>query len=109
MTDRGTFIPSLSLTRLIGVSEVRAKVVHQVKVTSLLHAAHGLTESLLGDLVQLFPAQTQVVAVIGAQHLLEDVLVIWRVPVSLGTVDEPLDLSGGDIIRLRKMKKTGVK
>lgn len=74
---------------------MRAEVVHQVQVTSLLHAAPGVSESLLGDLVQLFSAQAQVVAIIGTQHLLEDVLVIRRVPLRLRTVDETLDLTGG--------------
>lgn len=83
------------LTRLVGVSEPRAEVVHQVQVTPLLHAAPGLSESLLGNLVELFSAQAQVVAHIGAQHLLEDVEVIRRVPLSLRAVDETLDLTGG--------------
>lgn len=63
-------------------------------MTPLLHLAPRLSESLLGDLVQLFPAQAQVVALIGTQHLVEDVLVIWRVPVRLRAVDETLDLTG---------------
>lgn len=87
--------PLEGLTRLVSISEARAEVVHQVQVTSLLHAAPGLSESLLGHLVQLFSAQAQFVALIGAQHLLEDVLVIRRVPLRLGTVDETLDLTGG--------------
>lgn len=64
-------------------------------MTSVLHAAPGLSESFLGDLVQVFFAQAQVVALIGTQHLLEDVLVIRRVPLRLRTVDETLDLTGG--------------
>ena len=71
---------------------MRAEVVHQVQVASFLHAAPGLPESLLGDLVQLFSAQAQFVALICTQHLLEDVVVIWRVLVCLRTVDEPLNL-----------------
>lgn len=73
---------------------MRAEVVHQVQVTSLLHAAPGVSESLLGNLVQLFSAQAQVVALIGTQDLLEDVLVIGRIPLRLRTVDETLDLTG---------------
>lgn len=64
-------------------------------MTSLLHSAPGLSEGFLGDLVQMFSAQAKVVALVGAQHLLEDVLVIGRVPLGLGTVDETLDLKGG--------------
>lgn len=60
----------------------------------LLHVAPGLPEGVLGDLVQLFPAQTQVVALVGAQHLLQDVLVVRGVSVGLGAVDETLDLTG---------------
>lgn len=89
------------LTRLVGVCEVRAEVVHQVQVTSLLHAAPSLSESLLGDPVQLFSAQGQVVALIGSQHLLEDVWVIRRVPLRLRTVDETLDLPGGRNIEIQ--------
>lgn len=88
-------VPTRSLTRLVGVSEVRAKVVHQVQVTSLLYAGPDVSESLLGDLVQLFSAQAQVVTLIGTEHLLEDVWVIRRVALCLRTVDEPLDLTGG--------------
>lgn len=72
---------------------MRAEVVHQVLVTSLLQEAPCISESLLGHLDQLFSAQAQAVALIGTQHLLEDVLVIWRVPLCLWTVDEPLDLT----------------
>lgn len=61
-------------------------------MTSLLHAAPSFSEGLLRDLVHLLPAQAKVVALVGAQHLLEDVLVIWRGLVCLGTVDETLDL-----------------
>lgn len=74
---------------------MRAEVVHQVQVTSLLQASPGLSESLLGDLLQLFSAQAQVVALVGTQHQLVDVLVIRRVPLCLRTVDEPLNLTGG--------------
>lgn len=87
--------PADSLTRLVGVSEARAEVVHQVQVASLLHAAPRLSEGLLGHLVQLLAAQAQVVALVGAQHLLEDVLVIRRVLLRLGAVDETLDLTAG--------------
>ena len=69
-------------------------------MTPLLHLAPGLSEGLLGDLVQLFSAQAKVVALVDAQHLLEDVLVIRRVPLGLGTVDETLDLKGEGISRL---------
>lgn len=61
-------------------------------MTSLLHATPGLSEGVLGYLVQLFSAQAKVVAFVGTQHLLEDVWVIWRVPLCLGTVYETLDL-----------------
>lgn len=64
-------------------------------MTSLLHLARGLSEGLLGDLVQLLPAQAEVVPLVGEQHLLEDVLVIRGVPPGLGAVDETLDLKGG--------------
>lgn len=85
----------MNLTGLVGVSDARAEVVHQVQVTPLLHAAPGLPESLLGDLVQQFPGQAQVVALVGAQHLLQDVMVIRRVPLRLRTVDEALNLTRG--------------
>lgn len=78
---------------------MRAKVVHQVHVTSILHQGPGFSEGLLGNLVQLFSAQTQVVALVSTQHVLEDVLVIRRVPVCLGTVYETFDLIGGRNVR----------
>ncbi len=83
-------------------------------MTPLLHAAPALTESFLGDLVQLFSAQVQGVALIGTQHQLEDVLVIRRVPLSLRTVDEALDLTGGEktgfvLMSTSKLLKLGKK
>lgn len=81
-------------TRLVGVGEARAEVVDQVQVAPLLHAAPCLSEGLLGDLVQLLPAQTQLVALVGAHHLLEDVMVVGGVPLRLRGVDEALDLTG---------------
>lgn len=84
-----------SLTRLVGVCEVRAKVVDQVQVTPVLYAGSHLPESLLGHLDQLLSAQAEVVALICTEHLLEDVLVIRRVLLSLRTVNKPLDLRVG--------------
>jgi len=85
-----------SLTGLVVVGEARAEVVDQVLVAPLLQAAAGLREDLLGDLGQLPRAQAQVVALVGAQHLVVDVLVVRRVLVRLGAVDVPLDLTGGE-------------
>lgn len=42
-----------------------AEVVHQVQVTSLLHAGPDISESLLGYLVELLSAQAQVVTLVG--------------------------------------------
>lgn len=74
---------------------MRAKVVDQVQVTPVLYAGPHLPESLLGHLDQLLSAQAEVVALICAEHLLEDVLVIRRVLLSLRTVNKPLDLRVG--------------
>lgn len=89
------------LTRLIGVGEARAKVVDEVQVTAVLYTAPGLSERLLGDLVYMLPGQAEVVAIVGTQHLLEDVLVIRRVLSYLGTVDETLDLTKGGTQRTK--------
>lgn len=64
-------------------------------MTSFLHEGPGFSEGVLGDLVQMFSAQTQVVALVSTQYLLEDVLVIRRVPMCLRTVDETLNLIEG--------------
>ncbi|TNN34014.1 hypothetical protein EYF80_055827 [Liparis tanakae] len=90
------FVPIVSgLTGLVVVGEARAEVVDQVLVAPLLQAAAGLREHLLGDLGQLPGAQAQVVALVGAQHLVVDVLVVRRVLMRLGAVDVALDLRGG--------------
>lgn len=72
---------------------MRAEVVHQVQVAPLLYAGPDVSESLLGHLVQLFSVQAQLVALVSTEHLLEDVLVIRRVPPCLRTVDESLNLT----------------
>lgn len=84
-----------SLTRLVGVREVRAKVEDQVQVAPVLYAGSHLPESLLGHLVQLLSAQAKTVTLVCTEHLLEDVLVIRRVLLSLRTVNKPLDLTAG--------------
>lgn len=60
----------------------------------LLHAGPDVSESLFGQLVQVLSAQTQLVAFIGTEHLLEDVLVIRRVAPCLLTVNKALNLMG---------------
>ena len=60
---------------------------------SVLNPSPHLPESLLGHLVELLPAQAEIVALVGTDHLLEDVLVIRRVPLSLRTVNKPFDLT----------------
>lgn len=61
-------------------------------MTSGLEAAPDVPEGVLSDLLQPVFVEAQVVAFVGAQHLLEDVLVIWWVPLHLRTVNEALDL-----------------
>lgn len=70
---------------------------------SLLQRAPCLSKGLLGYLVHLFSAQGEIVALIGSQDQLQYVLVIWRVPLGLRTVDEALNLigEGGRGFRLR--------
>lgn len=85
---------------------MRAKVVHQVHVTSVLHEGPSFSEGLLGDLVQLFSAQQQVVALVSTHYLLENVLVIWRVPMGLGTVDETFNLIEGRKGRVGYMNRS---
>lgn len=63
-------------------------------MASLLHAGPDVSESLFGQLVQVLSAQTQLVAFIGMEHLLEDVLVIRRVAPCLWTVNKALNLMG---------------
>lgn len=87
--------PSSDLTGLVGVSEVRAEVVHQVQVASLLDASANVPERLLGQLVQLLSVQAQFVSFVGAGDLPVDVRVVGRVFPRFRTVDEALDLIGG--------------
>lgn len=84
-----------SLTRLVRVCEVGAKVVDQVQVPPVLDEGSHLPERLLGHLVQLLSAQAKIVTLICSEHLLEDVLVIRRVRLSLRTVDKALNLTVG--------------
>lgn len=88
-------MPTSDLTRLVGVSEVRAEVVHQVQVASLLDASANVPERLFGQLVQELSAQAQFVSFVGAGDLPVDVRVVGRVVPRFRTVDEALDLIGG--------------
>lgn len=90
-----TSMPTSDLTRLVGVSEVRAEVVHQVQVASLLDASANVPERLFGQLVQELSAQAQFVSFVGAGDLPVDVRVVGRVVPRFRTVDEALDLIGG--------------
>lgn len=89
-------VGTCSLTRLVGVCEVGAKVVDQVQVPPVLDEDPHLPERLLGHLVELLPAQAELVTLVCSEHLLEDVLVVRRVGLSLRAVDEALDLTGGE-------------
>lgn len=86
------FFPGGILTGFVAVCEVRAKVVKHVVKSSPLQEVARLSEGLLSDLVQMTSAQAQVVALVGTQNLLEDVLIIRRVLLHLGTVDVALNL-----------------
>lgn len=91
--QRAAFLSAGSLTGFVVVCEVRAKVVEHVVESAPLQEVARLPEGLLSDLVQMALAQAQVVALVGPQNLLQDVLIIRRVLLHLGTVDEALDLT----------------
>lgn len=82
------------LTRLVGVGEVRAEVVHHVQVAPLLDASANVPERLFGQLVHLLSVQAQFVSLVGPGDLPVDVRVVGRVVPRFRTVDEALDLIG---------------
>lgn len=56
-------------------------------MTSVLHSAPRVPEGFLSDLVHVLSAQAEIVAVVGFQDLMEDVVVIRRILVRLVAVD----------------------